>query len=92
MIERDELVGRLRTIGLPSARNAADQIDQDGRKIERLTAENARLRAALVPFASASDDYCDDWMENDYSPRWAEFFTCGDFRRARAALNGEGET
>lgn len=94
MIERDDLVGRLqhvhertqqRVFGRWIFLDAAAQIERDGREIER-------LREALQPFASAADDYCGEWMEDDYSPFWAEFFVCGDFRRARAALNGEGET
>lgn len=51
-----------------------------------LRAENDRLRAALEPFAEADNHY-DQSFEDDYSPCWAEFFTIGDFRRARAALN-----
>ena len=50
-----------------------------------LNAENERLRAALETFADA-DKYYDSSFDDDYSPRWAEFFTIGDFRRARAAL------
>ena len=49
-------------------------------------AENERLRRALEPFAEAGK-YCDPFDDDDFSPRWAEFFTIGDFRRARTALN-----
>lgn len=48
-----------------------------------------RLRAALKPFAEA-EQYCDPAFDDDYAPRWAEFFTLGDFRRARAALAQKG--
>ena len=49
-------------------------------------ADNERLRTALEPFADA-DKYCSLTFEDDYSPSWAEFFTIGNFRRARAALD-----
>lgn len=46
MIERDELIAHLRRApGWSTLGNAAaDQIERDEREIERLTAENARLR------------------------------------------------
>ena len=46
----------------------------------------ARLVEALKPFAEA-DKYFDSSFSDDYAPSWAEFFTIGDFRRARTALN-----
>ena len=46
----------------------------------------ARLVEALKPFAEA-DKYFDSSFSDDYVPSWAEFFTIGDFRRARTALN-----
>ena len=57
--------------------------------LDALRAENERLRAALQPFADA-DKYYDQSFDDDYSPRWAKFFTIGDFRRARAALAQKG--
>ena len=60
-------------------------------ELDRLRAENERLREALRPFATAADDYCDPTYDDDYSPRWAEFFVVRDFRRARAALAKGGE-
>ena len=52
-------------------------------------ADNERMRAALQPFAEA-DEYYDSSSDDNYAPRWAEFFTIGDFRRARAALAQKG--
>jgi len=78
MSERDELVAQLRGLyreSWPSVRDAADQIERDGREIERLV-------AALEDIYQGEPDWPDqpqkelDWCRN----------------RARAALNGEGET
>ena len=63
-----------------------DSVDQ---QLIRARAEIERLRAALETFADA-DKYYDPSFDDDYSPRWAEFFTIGDFRRARAALAQKG--
>lgn len=49
-----------------------------------------RLREALQPFSDAAQ-YCHHDFDDDYSPDWAMFFTCGDFRRARSALSREDE-
>lgn len=59
--------------------------------LDKLRADNERLRAALRPFAAAADDYCDPAYHDDYSPQWAEFFVVRDFRRARGALGQEGD-
>ena len=52
--------------------------------------ENERLREALKPFAEANK-YFDASFDDDYAPRWAEFFIIGDFRRALRALAGDGK-
>lgn len=81
MSERDELVARLRGIGLPTAHNAADQIERDGREIER-------LRDALIRIREASKFWAGDVTGSD-AVRYAHEST---LRLARAALSGEGET
>lgn len=51
-------------------------------------AEIERLREALKPFAGEAERY--DPPENDDEVKaFYTRFTCGDLRRARAALNGE---
>jgi hypothetical protein len=66
-----------------------------GAEYVRLMAENARLRAALKPFASALKG---NWSyQSDEMPIDAGFgasdlrlrFRLGDFRAARAALGGD---
>ena len=52
--------------------------------------ENERLREALKPFAEANK-YFDSSFGDDYTPRWAEFFIIGDFRRALRAQEGDGK-
>ena len=52
--------------------------------------ENERLREALKPFAEANK-YFDASFDDDYAPRWAEFFIIGDFRRALRAQEGDGK-
>ena len=52
--------------------------------------ENERLREALKPFAEANK-YFDPSFDDDYTPRWAEFFIIGDFRRALRAQEGDGK-
>ena len=52
--------------------------------------ENERLREALKPFAEANK-YFDSSFDDDYAPRWAEFFIIGDFRRALRAQEGDGK-
>jgi hypothetical protein len=53
------------------------------RQIDRLSKENADLRAALKPFADRADLY--DWSDEDQEPTGI----LGHFRRARALLKGE---
>lgn len=99
MSERDELVARLRNplgAGITPTlwlNRAADQIERDKREIERLNAENVRLRKALTRIAgyrAAAHAYDDDT---------GHLRRCFDVEEvmlmeaiARAALNGEGET
>ena len=58
-----------------------------------LNTDNARLRAALKPFAKAADDFADHWLNCE--DQWNEGghgIDVGALRRARAAYNGEGST
>lgn len=59
-------------------------------ELDRSEARVDKLEAALKPFSDAANEYCDPFFDDDYAPRWAEFFTMGDFRRARAALADKG--
>lgn len=91
MNERDELVARLqnetRYVELSrAAADAADQIKRDGREIERLTAENQRLRKALRECEEALN------LHGEMSPHMVKGYTLSALKGARAALNGEGET
>lgn len=57
-------------------------------EIDKLRAENARLRGALEPFASRAGRY-DPVDNDDGEPDWstaAPSIRIGDLRRARAAL------
>jgi predicted nuclease with TOPRIM domain len=69
----------------------------DGRAIDRLTRENAKLREALEPFAKAAENF-DDFPIKD-AEQWFAYsgtssqkengkgaITVGDLRRARAVL------
>lgn len=111
MSERDELVARLHGpyqwgyrdpmddagfVADDSPSIAADQIERDGREIER-------LREALQPFVVIADIFDSeveghsdtDELSLFYGDRanWmADRFTLAKFNAARAALNGEGET
>lgn len=58
------------------------------REIEKLRAENERLRAALKPFAVEAEAY-DPPEGDDAEPAWASRFTCGNLRDARKAWKGE---
>lgn len=65
-------------------------------EIERLQAQNAKLREALEPFAAVAEyDIGDDEVDADYyrqptSLRWAKApAKVGDYRAARAALEGK---
>ena len=60
--------------------------------LDEARAENERLRRALRPFSDAAHAYCDPDLDDDYAPRWAEFFTIGDFRRALAAMEADNAT
>jgi hypothetical protein len=68
-------------------------------RLDELERENARMRAALEPFANvAAHDIGDDETDRDAfrpfsNPKWAAapLLTVGDLRRARAALAGSGE-
>jgi hypothetical protein len=69
-------------------------IEQDFKRaaarITELEAENARLREALQPFASAADDTSGEY--DDQNPLdYYDGLTLGDLRRARAALAGQGD-
>lgn len=92
----DDLVKRLRKASvdnylfLGSYRlDVADAADE----IERLRAENARLREALEPFVDEANRR--SWLlkitdaEDDNIPINGSSLTNGDLRRARAALEGK---
>lgn len=77
-------------LGAPTAMHATiialcDAQDSLCNALDEARAENERLRGALKPFAEANK-YFDASFDDDYAPRWAEFFTIGDFRFALAAL------
>lgn len=83
----DDLVTQLRTYFgsplLPVSHQAADEI-------ERLRAENARLREALEPFACAADDLDrENWGSGSIEGSLA-YITAEDCRAARAALAEKG--
>ena len=93
MSDRDELVKQLRgwdhcwpAPWLETAvADAAAQIERDGREIERLTAENERLREALESCPPTSNPTVTaDYHLERINAWWKNI--------ARAALNGEGET
>lgn len=79
----DDLVKRLREKGdLYALEEAADEAADE---IERLRAENERMREALEPFADIASAY--DPPENDDDKgAWASFVKLGDIRRARSAI------
>jgi len=77
----------------------ADSTDRERRLLDRLdraNEENARLRAALEPFAKQADTHGEQipdhmWIDDyarDMSKPWTSMtgITVGDLRRARAAL------
>ena len=93
---RNDLVGQLEALAaggdapsgvyMPLAKKAADEI-------ERLRAENAKLREALEPFVDEANRR--SWLlkitdaEDDNIPINGSSLTNGDLRRARAALEGK---
>jgi hypothetical protein len=81
----DDLVARLRDLGIRSADLAAD-------RIEALTAEQDRLREALKPFADEAEHW--EFFEADEPlveafPKYDGNITVGDLRNALAALKGQ---
>ncbi|MFN7185450.1 MAG: hypothetical protein ACK5VE_03655 [Alphaproteobacteria bacterium] len=98
----DDLVARLRNLGIRSADLAADRIKAltaraEAAEAERddMAAERDRLREALKPFATVLKD---NWFHqrdglkircgtNEFDLRLD--LTLGDFRKALAALKGQ---
>lgn len=75
---------------LESAKAAA-QADYEARILAALTPSPEAqeqlkvMREALEPFAQAIVHIYPE-LDDEYRPRWAEFFTAGDFRRADRAI------
>lgn len=96
----DDLIERLRDLGLRSADKAADEIELLRAGLEAsgnvnqylasrnqtLSLEATRLRAALKPFA----DCCDQIADDEDDEEWAKFrLLIKDYRAARAAMGSD---
>ena len=92
MTERDALVARLLSgehgwLAGGLNRDAADQIERDGREIER-------LREVLKKRTLQAVERLVDWLnaDEDNATLLLSSLTPEELAAARAALNGEGET
>ena len=85
---RDHLVNGPARLWMHEGSSAPWFVKPAGNSTEYVRADLVdELVRALEPFAEACK-YCEPFDDDDFSPRWAEFFTIGDFRRAALAQKG----
>ena len=83
----EDIVERLRN-GTDFWRSDCEIRMEAAKEIERLRAENERLRGALEPFSSFANENVDEngWISTTHRERIVDWFGPSDFREARAAI------